>query len=329
MENKDNQIQHKNEETQIQKNISPRRKRRARKSTINVSWSEILTPERWIKIIIISSLFFLLFRHDIYRMVKIWMNDGNWSHGFIIPLFSLYFLHQRREQLLNVEYKTNWLGLLLIIICIIGYIVSIYPLKMGYPRLLALLGTLFGIVLLCCGWKVIKITWLPILFLFFALPLPTRIYVWLTLPMRHWASQVAAAFLNVLPNTDATAYGVVIEGFHAGKSFNLNVAEACAGMRLMMAFFALGVAMAYLSDRPYWHRIILVLLTLPIALFCNFVRVIITGIIYIYVNPMLAKGGFHTTLGLLMLPIAFLLYWGIAGVLNMLFIEEEPESGST
>ena len=300
---------------------SIRRRRKGKKE--NISWSAILTPERWIKIIVIGTLFCLLFRHDIRRMVLIWINDGNWSHGFIIPLFSLYFLHQRKEQLLNVHYSTNWLGLILMLICILGYTASIYPLKMGYPRLIALLGTLFGIVLFCCGWKVIRITWLPILFLFFALPLPTRTYVWLTFPMRHWASQVAAAFLNILPNIEANAYGVVIEGVHAGKSFSLNVAEACAGMRLMMAFFALGVAMAYLSDRPYWHRIILVLFTLPIALFCNFIRVIITGIIYIYVNPLLAKGGFHTTLGLLMLPLAFLLYWGIAAILNMLFIEEQ------
>ncbi len=319
MEDKETVID--NTENQAQTVAIGRRRRKTQKE--NIPWSAILTPERWIKITVIGILFCLLFRYDIRRMVLIWINDGNWSHGFIIPLFSLYFLHQRKEQLMNVEYSTSWFGLFLMLICILGYTASIYPLKMGYPRLIALLGTLFGIVLFCCGWKVIRITWLPILFLFFALPLPTRTYVWLTLPMRHWASEVAAAFLNILPNIEANAYGVVIEGVHAGKSFSLNVAEACAGMRLMMAFFALGVAMAYLSDRPYWHRIILVLFTLPIALFCNFLRVIITGIIYIYVNPLLARGGFHTTLGLLMLPLAFLMYWGIAAILNMLFIEEE------
>ncbi len=307
------------------KQAQPSRRRRRVQKKNDITWDKIITPTRWIKIGIISILFYVLFRHEIYRMVMKWLHDGNWSHGFIIPLFSLYFLHQRKEQLYKTEFKTNWLGLILIIICILGYLVSIYPLKMGYPRLIMMLGTLFGIVLFCCGWKTIKITWLPILFLFFALPLPTRIYVWLTLPMRRWASEVAAAFLNILPGVEAFASGVVIDGFYKGESFHLNVAEACAGMRLMMAFFALSVAMAYLSERPIWHRIILVLSALPIALFCNFVRVIITGIIYIMVNPILAKGGFHTTLGLLMLPLAFFLYWVIAEILNSLVIEETVE----
>ncbi len=303
------------------------RRRKAVKEQ-SISWNQIISPSGWVKIAIIGFLFWLLFRNDIHRMVLIWINDGNWSHGFIIPLFSLYFLHQRRAKLVEVKPTTSWIGLVVLLLSILGYLACIYPLKMGYPRLIMMLGVLMGIVLFCCGWKMIKLTWLPILFLFFAMPLPTRIYVWLTLPMRRWASQVAAGFLNLLPNVDASAMGVVIDGMYKGHSFNLNVAEACAGMRLMMAFFALGVAMAYLSDRPFWHRIILVLSTLPIALFCNFMRVIITGVVYIFVNPMLARGGFHTTLGLLMLPVAFFLYWVIAWILKMLYIEEPAQDES-
>lgn len=301
----------------------PKRIKRLSQKKNEIPWRQIISPTGWIKILIITILFCILFRHDIYRMVVIWWRDGNWSHGFIIPLFSLYFLNQRKEKLYNIEFKTNWLGLILLILSIFGYVACIYPLKMGYPRLLAMLVAIFGIVLLCCGWQTLKVTWLPILFLFFAMPLPTRVYVWLTLPMRRWASQVAAAFLNLIPGLEAFASGVVIDGFYKGEAFQLNVAEACAGMRLMMAFFALSVAMAYLSERPLWHRIVLVLSALPIALFCNFIRVIITGIIYIMVNPLLARGGFHTTLGLLMLPLAFFIYWLIAELLNSIYIVEE------
>jgi exosortase len=195
---------------------------------------------------------------------------------------------------------------------------------MGYPRYIAMLLTIFGVVVFCSGWKVAKITWLPIFYLFFAMPLPVRMYVSLTMPMRRWASTVSAAILDLIPNLDATAVSVVIEGFYKGKPFApLNVAEACAGMRLMMAFFALSVAMAYLSDRPYWHRIILVLSAFPIALFCNFMRVTITGILFILVDPRLAEGAFHTLLGLLMLPLAFFLYWLIAVGLNKIYEEVE------
>jgi exosortase len=301
--------------------------RRRRTKSETVSWSQIIDPSSWLKIGVLGALICWLYSHEIESMVSTWIHDGNWSHGFIIPLFSLYFLHQRRERLALAERKTNWLGLGLVIVSFLVYLVSIYPLKMGYPRLMAMLMTMLGVVLFCCGWRVIKVVWLPILYLFFAMPLPTRLYVSLTMPMRRWASQVSAAVLDLIPNLEATATSVIIEGFYKGKPFQLNVAEACAGMRLMMAFFALSVAMAYLSDRPAWHRIILVLSAFPIALFCNFVRVTITGILYVMVDPRLAEGGFHTALGLLMLPLAFLLYWAIAGVLNKIYEEVEVEEG--
>jgi exosortase len=300
------------------------RVRRRRIQRTSIPWSRILEPSDWLKILALGVLICWFYWHDINSMVSAWIHDGNWSHGFIIPLFSLYFLHQRREQLYLAERKSSWVGFWLIIFSFFIYLASIYPLQMGYPRYIAMLLTIFGVVVFCCGWKIAKIAWLPIFYLFFAMPLPVRMYVSLTMPMRRWASKVAAAALDLIPNLDATAVSIVIEGTYKGQPFPpLNVAEACAGMRLMMAFFALSVAMAYLSDRPYWHRIILVLSAFPIALFCNFVRVTITGVLFILVDPRLAEGMFHTMLGLLMLPLAFFLYWLIAMGLNNIYEEVE------
>ncbi len=311
--------------------LEGRKARVRRVSRDRVTWGQVIGPAGWVKILVLGGLLYWLYWMDIRFLVQTWVKDGNWSHGFLIPLFSLYFLHQRRERLLAVTLETkpswvDWLGLGLILFSIFVYLVSIYPLKTGYPKLLAFLATVFGTVLFCCGWRVIRVTWLPILFLFFAMPIPARVYEALTIPMRIWASEIAVVVLNLIPGMDLTASGVIIEGFYKSKAMNLSVAEACAGMRLMMAFLALGVAMAYLSDRPWWHRVILVLSTLPIALFCNFMRVIITGVLYGMVNPVFAQGGFHTLLGLMMLPVAFFLYWVIAGIMNKIYEEVEvPE----
>ncbi|MFA5864095.1 MAG: exosortase/archaeosortase family protein [Phycisphaerae bacterium] len=312
---------------EIEKSISPAgRGRRIRSET--VTWDQIIGPAGWVKIVVLGVLLGWLYWGELRYMVDNWINNANWSHGFIIPVFSLYFLHQRREQLYKAGRQFdwfNWVGLVMVVLSILMFLVSIYPLKMGYPKLIALLMTLFGVVLFCCGWRVIRVTWLPILFLFFAMPIPARWYESLTMQPRIWASQVSVVVLGLIPQMEVTANGVIIEGFYKGQSFNLSVAEACAGMRLMMAFLALGVAMAYLSDRPFWHRIILVVSTLPIALFCNFTRVVITGLLYVLVSPIFAKGGFHTTLGLLMLPVAFFMYWVIAGILNRVYEEVEVQ----
>jgi exosortase len=93
-------------------------------------------------------------------------------------------------------------------------------------------------------------------------------------------------------------------------------------MRLLMAFLALGVAMAYLHYRPLWQRIILLICTVPIAILCNVVRVTVTGFIYVLIHPKYAQGVYHDMLGLAMLPLAFGLYGFLAWFMSSLFIDE-------
>ena len=107
-----------------------------------------------------------------------------------------------------------------------------------------------------------------------------------------------------------------------GQMHQLNVEEACSGMRLLMAFGALAVAISYLSDREAWQRIILIACALPIALLCNLLRVVITGYLYHLGYPEYAKGLFHTFTGLLMLVPAGLIYFGLAKLMDMLVIED-------
>ena len=144
------------------------------------------------------------------------------------------------------------------------------------------------------------------------------------MPMRHLAATVAGVLLNMVPKLQATVSGVVIDVIYKGQRLEppLNVAEACSGMRLLMAFLALGVAMAYLHYRPMWQRFILLASTIPIAVFCNIVRVTTTGFIYILGNPKYAQGIYHDFLGLAMLPLAFGLYGFLAWFMSSLFVEE-------
>ena len=142
--------------------------------------------------------------------------------------------------------------------------------------------------------------------------------------MRQWAATVAGGLLDLVPELEAAASGVVIDVFYKGKPLEppLDVAEACSGMRLLMAFLALGVAMAYLHYRPLWQRIILLVSTIPIAIFCNIVRVTVTGFIYVLIHPKYAQGIYHDMLGMAMLPLAFGLYGALAWFMASLFIDE-------
>ena len=287
-------------------------------------WRE-LGLHHYVKILIIGGLIGYLFRMEIRQIVGRWLTDSSWSHGFLIPLFSLYFVNRKREEIVSLHARPSYLGLLFLVLAIGFYFLNRFsPSGYEYFCRLSIITTLAAIVLFLGGWSLIRYTWLPIGFLMFAVPLPERFYKALTIPMRQWAATVASSVLNLVPKLNATANGVVIEVFYKGRRMEpaLDVAEACAGMRLLMAFLALGVVMAYLHDRPWRQRIVLLAGTIPIALLCNIVRVTITGFIYVLVHPRYAQGIYYDLLGMAMLPLAFGLYGFLAWFMSSLFVDE-------
>jgi len=310
-------------------------------------WSD-LGRHSYVKVAVVGGLLCLVFRHEIERIVGLWSSDPSWSHGFLIPLFSLYFINQRRPHILSLEYapdplaellkgrrppglqagqtRPNYLGLLLLLGMLAFYVFNVVsPAGYAYFRPLALIGALGAVVLFLGGGRLLAQTWLPIFFLIFAVPLPRRYYVAVTMPMRQWAATVATALLNLIDGLHASCSGVVIDIVYRGEHFEpaLDVAEACSGMRLLMAFLALGVAMAYLHERPPWQRLVLLASTVPIAIFCNIVRVTVTGFIYVLADPKYTRGIYHDALGLAMLPMAFALYGFLAWFMASLFVHED------
>jgi exosortase len=289
-------------------------------------WAEV-SPETWIRIAVLTGLFVLFFADDLWGILHRWTSDSTWSHGFLIPAFSLYFLHRKKDHILSQSFSPNWtVGLILFVLCLVAYPVNIVQFKFAYGRAVLMVMTLGAMVFFLGGLKLIKYTWLPVVYLFFAVPLPERLYAQITIPLRKMAAEASVIVLNFIPDLQATASGVVIDVLYKGKVLEpaLDVAEACSGMRLLMAFVALGVAMAYLHDRPVWQRLVLLASTVPIALLCNVVRVTITGLIYILWDPKYAQGIYHDTLGLLMLPLAFGLYGLMAWLMSSIY-EDVPD----
>ena len=195
---------------------------------------------------------------------------------------------------------------------------------MSCPQAVSVVGAIVGVTVLMGGWSIIRVAWFPIGFLVLGIPLPEALYVQLTLPLREFAATVAATVMpwfakGLYTEAQAVVIDYVMPGRPPGQ---LNIEEACSGMRLMMAFVTLGVAMAYLRDRPAWQRIVMVLSCIPIAVLCNSIRVTTTGLLYVYGRQQLASGTAHQLLGILMLLIALGLYALIGYILNHLFIEE-------
>jgi exosortase len=188
--------------------------------------------------------------------------------------------------------------------------------------------TLFGLVLLLCGWKVMRIAWFPIAFLMCAVPWPPLFYSKVAMPLQMLAARVAVWVLN-LTGVDAAQGGTKIFMPRPGLPDRaLNVAEACAGMRSLMTFISVAAAVAFLSVRPMWQRIVLTLSAIPIAIFCNVMRVSGQGLLDHYFTEKMSEGFAHAFVGLIMLMPAFFLILLVAWILDQLFIDEVDPSES-
>ena len=278
----------------------------------------------WIQAVIVAALL-VWFYYSILRGVAFrWNSDANWSHGWLVPVFSLYFLYTRREQIARTPTSTCYAGLVVLVLALAAFLYFWAIRPYGYLRLLTLVGAIAGVTLLLAGWVMLRRVWFPILFLLLANPIPDQYYVALTMPLRKLSTCVSAMLLSLIPGIELEVQNVLIDYFHRGKQGALNVEEACAGMRLMMAFMALGVAIAYLGDRPTWQRICMVASCVPIAVFCNIVRVTVSGYLTVYGHAELAQGAAHQLLGLGMLPVALGLFSLTGYILKHLLVEQGP-----
>lgn len=291
-----------------------------------VGFAEAFPSATVIKVAILAALLVGLNYSLLRVMVLKWLETGgNWTHCAIIPLFSLYLLYARREELFTCPRRPAITGLAIMMLALaieLPWVMFRLPGTFYVAQNMMLLSV-FGLVLYLAGWKMMRLAWLPILYLFFAIPVPDLAYARVAVPLQGLSAKGAVAILHVLQvDIRSTASNLELIT-RSGARTSLTVAEACSGMRMLMAFVALGVAMAYLDYKPIWQRAVLVAAAVPIAIFCNVIRVTITCWMYYIDKPELGQKFMHFFLGILMLVPAFLLLWLLAWIMANLFIEDK------
>lgn len=253
--------------------------------------------------------------------------QADWGHTLVIPFIAGYFVWLCRDRLLARPFERSWLGICVLLLGLGWYMLcSIGPMALQHHNLMGFgVGTsLVGIVLFLFGWKSMKFLWFPLLYLIvFGQTVSDRLMEVITFKLQDIAS-IGSYFGLTSLGLDVTRAGNTIEILYNGKQYPLNIAEACSGMRMLMAFFALGVAMAYTGLSHVWQRVILVLFAVPTAVFVNILRVMTLGLLSI-ADKGFVTGDFHTFIGTLWLVPAFLIYLGIVWILKNVIIEEEDE----
>lgn len=291
-------------------------------------WCDILGRRGAVELAVLVTLFYWLFSDHLVRLYEFWKTP-DWSHGFVIPLFSLYVIHTRRRELSEGRHEGSLWGVPVLILSVAGYIWCIAN-RIGYPQTLAMVPAIAGLILLMRGWRTLRLLLFPLGMLVLAMPPPMRRYLAMTQPLQQLVARISAFVLNAFPGVDEVSR----QGFHIsyymtnGRHNAFAVANACSGMRSLMAFIFLGLAIAYFAPRPTWQRIVLVALVLPVAVFCNFVRVVVTGAFQMYGHEELASGTAHSLLGFGLFGLGLAIFMGLVWMMDHLFVDERTDAAA-
>ncbi|HED53414.1 MAG TPA: exosortase/archaeosortase family protein, partial [Phycisphaerales bacterium] len=257
----------------------------------------------------------LFFRWFTLQSQLSWRFLEDWGHAFFVPVIAGYLVWQRREQILAARPMVFWPGIIPVLTGILGYYtLSIGPIigvHMGQGLFVVL--TLWGGCLLLLGPEVTRWLMLPIAYLLFMITVSEAIMLQITWPLQLLASEGAYVLLGLVGmvfgfsvSVDGNILNVVSSD---GVMHALNVAEACSGMRMVVAFIALAAAIALLASREWWQRLALLMLSVPVALLMNIIRVAVLGLATLG-NSDLAQGQAHTLIGTLLLIPGLALFLG-------------------
>jgi exosortase len=262
--------------------------------------------------LIIFALLALLYGRIAVHLVSDWYTLPDFSHGFLIPVFAGYLLWDQRKTLAVLPIRATWYGLCAVIPALFLLLVGVFGADLYLSRI--------SFVLLAIGltWTLLGTTILKqVRFVFFVLllgiPLPALVLNQITFPLQIMASQLASSLLPLA--------GVPV--FRAGNiiqlaSMQLEVAEACSGIRSLLSLFTLAVVYGYFLEKKTWKRIVLAFASIPIAVGANAVRIFGTGICVQYWNPDKASGFFHEFSGWLIFLVSLTCLYGVHQLLGLI-----------
>ena len=244
---------------------------------------------------------------DLYH---IWDTDENYSHGFLIPFFTLYLIWLGKEDLARLRPEPWGVGMGLLVAAalmrLLGALVDTVGAGTGgaFANGLSLIMALAGICLAFFGRPYFKRLFFPLAYLCFMVPLPGGVFAMVTLPLQNYATAVTTAVLKI--------WGIPVlrEGnLITLPGITLGVVEACSGIRSLFTLLALSAifALVFMAKHRPWQRVVLFVSAVPVAIITNAFRVTATGVMSHYWGQEVAQGFYHDFSGWVIFIAAFII----------------------
>lgn len=246
-------------------------------------------------------------------MLKLWRYEQyDFSHGWLIPLISLWLVWRRRAELATASRQPAATGLAIVVLALALHVIGA---RSQHTRLslLAFIGLVWGIPFYLLGWQIARILLFPCLYLVFCVPF--TFLDSLTFPLRMLAATISEHILNGTGVATVRVGTALRSG--AGDGFLLDVADPCSGLKYFIVMTALTAAYGYVTQPTLLRKWVLFLSAVPLAIAGNVVRIVGIALVAAALGQPLAIGLYHDYSGLIVFAAAVLMMLGVATLLNM------------
>lgn len=250
--------------------------------------------------------------HDVVgRLAHIWITDSDQAHGLLLVAVSGYLLFHRRKRINRIKPETWLPGLLMMVgamvLLLMGQVVVEY-----FVMRASLILLLAGVIGFLLGKNALKIFLFPLFLLLLAVPLPAIVVNSLTLPLKALVSSLASEMLRVM------GVSILQEGnILRTPQITLEVVNACSGIRSVFSLLVL--ALLFCSDMEgYIQKALLLILTIPLAIFTNALRITATGMLATHWDSKTALGFYHGFSGWVIFVLSLVLLLLLKRVIEFL-----------
>ena len=246
-----------------------------------------------------------------------WRGDRN-AHGPIVLALSAWFFYFQAKRIQAQQLNLPRIPAPLFGSLMVAIGLSLYVLgrSQAFPmfELGSLIPLLIGVALLFFGRHIAARFWFAFFLLFFAIPMPASVVDMLTQPMKIAVSVSTVELLHAFGYPVARS-GVII----SIGSYQLLVADACAGLNSLFTLEALGLLyMNVMRHESVFRNITLAILIVPISFAANVTRVIILSLLTYYFGDDVGQGFLHEFSGMVLFLTALFLIFAADGALRAL-----------
>ena len=264
-----------------------------------------------VSFISVVAAWIMLYWDSFPPLLRRW-NTDDYSYCWLVVPLALYVVWQRKELLPRVITPSPGSGYMVLLLggvfFFLGKAAAVDALVFTSMWL-----TVVALVLFVYGWRSMKAFFFPLLVLAFAVPPPPFINRTLTFKLRLISSDMSVRIMQLVDIPVFREGNVIDLGV-----IQLHVVDACSGLRYVFPTILLGILMGYWFNSRTWQRVLVILSTVPTAIFANALRIAIVGYLARYVSVETAESFFHDASGIViyLLSIIVLATWSL--LLNLI-----------